>query len=276
MRNVARWLLVLLAAGGATPAYAEQFRYRLRPGQVVQNRASLAGATMMGPSGGSMVKMQFRAAIRQTLRVRSVIGGVATLEIKETPISGKVTAFGQTEPYNQPTRTLLVKLTERGRVISRKEISKSSDNSTVQGMDGTDALYGLNFPDRELKPGDSWEDTLTLGEQGASQAVRMASKYLGRAVFRGRNCAKFTTTLTMPLSMGEESSGEDAAGAAGTLTANVTTYFDPQAGVEVYSRGSFVITARADISGISTDAGELVTATKINFIQSLVSGQGKK
>jgi hypothetical protein len=276
MTSRSRFLLTLLALAAATPAYAERFRYRFRPGQVIQNRVNLAGATVMGPSGGSMVKMQFRAAMRQTQRVRSVGGGMVTLEIKETPVSGKVTAFGQTEPYNQPARTVLVKLTERGRVVSRKEVSKASSTSAVSGMDGTDALYGLNFPDRDLKPGDTWEDTLTLGKEGSPQPVRMSSKYLGRAVFRGRNCAKFVTTLTMPLNMGEEAATEKAAGAAGKLTARVTTYFDPQAGVEVYSSGSFVVTARADISAVSTDTGEIVTASKINFIQSLATGQGKR
>src|SRR3954453_16125129 len=90
--------LCVLAAGTAAPARAERFRYRYRPGQVTVSRASMAGATMMGPTGvstagaggASMLKARFRMSTRQTERVVSVSHGVITLEVTETPLSGSM------------------------------------------------------------------------------------------------------------------------------------------------------------------------------------------
>jgi hypothetical protein len=252
----------------APPARAEQFRYRFRPGQVIQNRASVAGASLMGPPAGPMMKVQFRASLRQTQRVRSVNGGVVTLDITDLPTSGSVTSMGRTEPYDRSPSRSVVRLSERGRFISRKSTDAGEASMLAGGMDGADALYGLNFPARDLKPGDTWEDTLALGEPAAAVKVRMVGKYVGRETFRGRSCARFVVTITSPASPdGDESAGQ------GKLSGTVTTYFDPAAGVEVYSSGSLVMVNRSDLGSVTAEGGELVMATKINVVQSLVTGR---
>jgi hypothetical protein len=266
-----------LVAGLLTPtaARAEQFRYHYRPGQRWESRAGLAGAMMVGQPGSSMAKMQFRVSIKQSQRVASVSGGIVTLEITETPLSGRMTAMGKTQSYPRTATRSVVKMTERGRFISRKSLSGEGADSGAPGMQAVDAIYGLNFPDRDLKPGDTWEDTVTIGEKESAQKVHVTSRFAGREVFRGRECAKFSTLLSMPMAA---ESGAPASGDApgqGKATGNLTTYFDPKAGMEVYQSGSLAVLARADLSGISPGAGDFASVSKINIIQSLVSGAAR-
>ncbi len=271
-----RYLLLSAALLGLAPAArAEQFRYLYRPGQTVRTRANLAGAMMVGQASGSLMKAQFRMSLRQTQRVVSVSGGIVSLEITDVPISGKMIAMGRTESYDNRTPTrYLVRMTPRGRFISRKTVSGDDSSSQVSGMEGADALYGLNFPERDLKPGDTWEDTLTVGDPAYRKKVRMSCRYVGRETFRGRACAKFTTTLAMLTGADASGAGASLPGSEGKMTGTVTTWFDPKAGLEVYSSGSLSVVERADLTSISAQAGELVNVSKINMIQALVGSAG--
>jgi len=269
------WPCFLAALALALPsaARAEKFRYKYRPGQVVQYRANMAGATMMGQPGSEMMKSTFRMGLRQTQRVRSVTAGVITLDIKDQPVSGSSTMMGQTEQANRTPTSSVVRLTERGRFLSRKS---SEDGKAKAGspMDGLDALYGLNFPDRDLKPGETWEDTVTVGTGPAAQKVRVKTRYVGQVSFRGRTCARFSTTLaTNLIPESDEPAPESMPGTSGKMTGTVTTYFDPALGLELYSSGSVVMVVRADFTQVSPEGGELATAMKINVVQSLVQGR---
>jgi hypothetical protein len=264
---------LLAAAVIAAPARAERLRYRFQPGQVIENRIGMAGASMMGPTTGQMLKAQFRTTVRQSQRVRSVRAGVVTLEVTETTVSGYMTASGQREAMKRTPTKSLVRLTEGGRFISRQTLTPG-EKDTPSALDGTDILYGLNFPDRDLKPGDTWEDTRTVGSGEQASKVHVTWKYAGRHLFRGRDCAKIVAVMKIP--MGGAGAADPSEGALpsaqGRITGSVTTYFDPKAGVEVYSTGSMVILAKADLSAVSQDGGEFGSITKINVIQSLVSG----
>lgn len=264
--------LVALPAG----ARAEQFRYKYRPGQVIIARAGMAGATMMGPPGGAMVKARFRVSMRQVQRVLSVSGGVVTLEVTDTPTSSTATALGRTQAGDRtPTRSL-VKMTERGRFISRKPLGTKARTEETSGLDAADALYGLNFPDRDIQPGDTWEDSIELGDEMNPRKVQMTCRFVGRETFRGRSCVKINTHITMAVDMSAGDAPSGGATGEGKVVGNVTTHFDPAAGVEVYSSGSLILTARADL-GSAGGGGEFASVSKFNLTQSLVSaGSGKK
>ena len=263
---------LILALSAAAPARADKFRYRFVPGQVIQSRASLAGASMTGQPGGQMMKSRFRMVVRQIQRVRSVAGGVATLEITDVPVSSSVEGLGRRDnSLGKPTKSL-VRVTERGRFLSRKSLSGGPDGGS--GLEGADALYGLNFPDRDLKPGDTWEDTIPVGTGAEAQQVRMTCRFVGRENFRGKSCARFSSAISLPLSAGGMPSGMPAP--QGRLSGTVTTYFDPKAGVEVYSSGALVMTARADLTSVRPDAGEFVSVTKMNMVQALQPGPRRK
>ena len=143
-------------------------------------------------------------------------------------------------------------MTERGKVLSRKAIGESADADADSGIEGTDALYGLNFPDRDLKPGDSWEDAVSVGVEGEARKVRMSTRFVRWETFRGIRCARFATTLTVPQSTEGITPGDGlSTGLANKVSATVTTYFDPKKGTELYSRGSLAMVGRADLSGVT-------------------------
>lgn len=268
MRTLSIPLCLLAVCAAALPARADEFRYKFRAGQVTQNRISLAGATMMGAGGAPMSQAQFRTVLRQVQRVRSVAGGVATLEVLEAPISSTVTVAGRTEKNpEEPTRSI-VKITERGRFINRKQLGRNAEMEGGSPLEGADALYGLNFPARNIKPGESWTDTLTVGSGAEARKVTVTTKYVKREKFRGKDCAKFASTLTTSLFTPAETVAMDGSAApAGKVAGTITTYFDPAAGSEVYSSGSLSMVMRADLSALGPDAGEIATVTKVNVIQ---------
>ncbi|MGV3724726.1 MAG: hypothetical protein ACO1SX_27835 [Actinomycetota bacterium] len=144
------------------------------------------------------------------------------------------------------------------------------------GIEGADVTFGLNFPARDLKPGDTWQDTFAVGEGAERQLVHGVWKYESREKFRGRDCARISTVLTMK----KVGAGDSEAGGAplerGGMTARMTTYFDPKDGTEVYSSGYLTLTSRLDLSAISPEAGELANVTKINMIQWLANAPAKK
>lgn len=259
--------IALLVLAG--PARAERFKYIWKPGMVQQHRISMAAATMMGPSG-QLTRTQFRSVTRQVTRVRAVANGVASLEVADTPVSGVTITAGRREEARSTPGRSLIRITERGRFLSRKRLAGDDDSGTP--LDGVDALYGLNFPARDLKPGDSWTDVITVGTGAQQRKVTVTTRYVKKETFAGRPCARFSTTLSMPLlNEAEKAALQGGPAPAGRLTGALTTYFDPARGREVYSSGWVAMIMKADLSALSPEAGELGTATKINVIQRLVS-----
>ena len=262
--------LVALLLSGAAPARAEKFRYKFRPGQTHQNRISMAGAALVG-SGTQSAKSQFRSVLRQVQRVRSVSGGVATLEVTEIPQSNVTITDGQTERSKEPPTRSLVKLTDRGRFLSRQRLGGGGDLESGSPLEGADALYGLNFPARDLKPGESWTDTIPIDSGAVPRKVNVTTKYVKKETIRGRKCAKFLSTVSMPLiAAGEASPLGEAFAPTGKMLGSVTTYFDPLQGVEVYASGWISMVMKADLTALSPEAGEISTATRINVVQQLL------
>jgi hypothetical protein len=266
-------VLAVLALALAGPAAAEKFTYKYRPGQVLQNRISMAGASLTGMPGAENVKSTFRTVMKQALRVRSVSGGIVTLEVVDVPVSSSTTTAGKTTKGEESPSRSLIKMTERGRFISRKDLSAQADTDT--SLDGVDALYGLNFPARDIKPGESWTDTLTIRSLGVPRKVTVTTKYAGRQKLRGRDVAKFSSSVIFSL-LPDAQESELGLSSSGKVTGAVTTYFDPVQGVEIYSSGSVLMLLKADLSALSPEAGELGSALKINLVQSLVSPGTRK
>jgi hypothetical protein len=138
-------------------------------------------------------------------------------------------------------------------------------------LEGADALYGLNFPARDLKPGESWTDTIPIASGGEARTVNVTTKYVKNETIKGRKCAKFQTTVSMPLTAaGAASPLPEAFAPTGKMLGSVTTYFDPVQGVEVYASGWISMVMKADLTALSPDAGEISTATRINVVQQLL------
>ena len=269
----------VLGLSGA--AHAERFHYQYHPGQMTVSRVSMAGAAILGPTGASMARMQFRSVSRQTERVRSLAGGIVTIDVTDQPISTETIVGGKADRSRKPVSKSEVRVTDHGKFLTRKSSGKSDEaNDGSPGLDGLDITYGLSFPDKDLQPGDKWENTLTMGSGPTAQRVRATWRYVGHVKFRGRDCIRVNTNVSLvPPAMVDD--GEPAAAAApqSRMTANVVTYFDPAKGVEVYSSGSVILSTRADLSALgadgNSDGGSFAGVTKINVVQSLLSGTAK-
>lgn len=245
---------------------------------------------MIGQRGGSLAKMRFQVTARQTLRVVSVASGVVTLEATDTPVSGQMTAMGRTEQYPRTPTRYVVRMTERGKFLSRKPVGATASAAAQPDptggdttMEAVDAFFGLSFPDRDLKPGDTWEETVAVGDTAKPRTVQLRSRYVGRELFRGRACAKFTSVATMSATEtigapqpGAVSEGEGTVATHGRMTANLTTYFDPVTGLEIYQRATLTVLSRTDLSGFSPGAGEFVSISRINSVQGQASTRRRK
>ncbi len=229
----------------------------------------MAGAAMVGQTSGKMTRMSFRSTGTQLETVRSVAAGVVTLEITDLPATMTMSAGDQARSTRRTASRSVVRMTDRGRFLSRKSLTPSADGGGGD-MDSLDALFGLNFPERDLKPGDTWEDTLSVGEGARAKQVHVTWKYLARVTFRGRDCARISATMSLPMSA-QDSGIPGAPPSQGRISGSVVTYFDPKSGQEVYSSGSVAMVAKADLTALSQEAGEVATVTKINLVQSLLS-----
>lgn len=270
---MARLVLVsaICSLCASAAAHAEVFRYKFHPGQVISSRLSLAGATMAGQTAGQMTRMQFRTSSKQVQRVQYVSGGVVSLEVTDLPGTYTMSSGGQTQSSKGTATKTLIRLTERGKFISRKSLSGGSEQAGASQLDGLDAVFGLNFPAHDIKPGDTWDDTITVGEGLRAKKVHVTWKYLSRETFRARDCARIHASVSVPLDTGELSQPGMPA-TQGRISGTVVTYFDPKVGQEIYSSGSIVVQAKADLSGVSPEAGEIATVSKINLVQSLLAG----
>lgn len=268
-------LLTLVPLLTATAARAERFRYKLRPEQTLRNRISVAAASLSTRGEAQPVKMQFRSQVLQTQRVRASGNGQVTVQVSELTQSGQMTVMGRTQSLRERRpETYVVRMTDRGKFLSR---SSAGEGTSMPGLEAMDALFGLAFPDQDLKPGDTWQETVQVRSDLGPRTVRLTGKYVGRETFRSRQCARFQLSLTMPFALGPKGDA-DTAGLApeGQVTATVTCLFDPEAGHEVYSSGTATVLARLDLSSLGPDAGEMANVFKLNFVQSLQEGGARK
>jgi hypothetical protein len=260
-----RAIFLLLALGGILAAArldaseGERFRYRLRPGQVTESRIHLASAALTGPTTSELMRTQLRVTMAQRQEVRAVQGDVATLVVVERPTSGSLTAFGRTEPYARDPIRSVVRLSDRGRFLSRQTVGEEPPGP--DGLDALDALYGLAFPPHPIRPGDSWDDRFRVGSGAATREVRVTGRYVGRERFRGRYCARFVRRLTAPL----PPTGVPGTAPRGQVIATAETYFDPSAGEEVYSSTEVTVVLRAALDII--EEAEFVNVVRMNIIQ---------
>jgi len=255
--------LAVAVLGSAGPAAAEQFRYKFKAGQRRETRVSVAGASLMD-QGDEQVKMHFRAVVRQVARVRSVAGGVATLDTVVAPISGRMTVGDETLPVpGGGTTRSTTRVSDRGRQLGR---SGAPTGGTGSPLDVVDSMYGIIFPARDLKPGDTWTETITAD----GERLTATFKYEAKETVFGRACARITTQFTLPSSASPSLGGpEGLPGSSNRGTVRLTTYFDPVAGEDVYSSGVVTLMSRVDLTSLNPDAGTFSTVMRINYVQSL-------
>jgi hypothetical protein len=272
-----------------TPASALQLRYKFKPGSTTTYRVMVASAALAQiPVAPEPVKMQFSLELKTVQKVLSLSrSGVADLEWTNSAGTMKMTAMGRSNSSKLPREVTRLKLTDRGKLLSYRAQPASGGQAPVAapaggpiGMEGADpmrALAGLNFPDRDLKPGDTWaaESKVDMGN-GQSVVMKIASKFEALTSYKGRKCARITTAFEMPMDatgMGGEGEGASMKG-EGKVAGQVTTLFDYEAGRELYADGSVVMLVKLQMSGAMDPAAgqslEMTSAMKLNVRQVLI------
>jgi hypothetical protein len=276
-------LLSLVAA----PAEAIRLRYRFRKGEVATYRTLAAAAAQSDtPLTAEPMRMQMRVDVISRQRVLSV-SPTGTAQIESRNLSGttRMTAMGKTQTTKADPEVTVYTLTDRGRVIRYREVptrraagatpdtvidpvlgaAPGSGEGAFGDSDPLKALYGLNFPDRDLKPGDVWTAQSPVEvASGRKVVIRISSRFVGMTRYRGRECARIVTSFEMPTEPAEAGGATDADGFSfsqeGRITGQITSYFDVAEGREVYTDGAVAMIMRMKMGAPSHESGAAETA----------------
>jgi hypothetical protein len=141
------------------------------------------------------MRLQMTGDVISTQRVVSVAAdGTAQVESKDVSGTMRTSAFGKSQTSKAPMETTIYTVTKRGRVLRYREVNPPREPGEVtppaagtsEQSDPLKALFGLNFPARDLQPGDTWNDenTVEIGG-GKSVVVKIASRFVEMTRFRG-------------------------------------------------------------------------------------------
>jgi len=277
-----------LASLAATPAEAIRLRYRFRKGEVATYRTLVAAAAQSDtPFSAEPMRMQMRVDVLSRQRVLSVTpGGTAQVESRNLSGSTRITAMGKTQTTKAEPEVTIFTLTDRGRVIRYREVPTGrargapppeapvdpvlgaapvGEGTGFGDSDPLKALYGLNFPERDLKPGDTWTAQSPVEmAPGRKVVIRIASRFVGMTRFRGRQCARIVTSFEMPTEPEGGDGAPDAEGFSfsqqGRVTGQLTSFFDVAEGREVYTDGTVVMIMRMKMGAPSDPSGAMETA----------------
>jgi hypothetical protein len=279
-------LAAVQSLAGPAPASALELRYKFKPGALIRYRVMVAaGALAQTPMAPEPVKMQFTMDMRMVQKVLTVSkSGIADQEWTTTQGTMKMTAAGRTNSSKMEREVSRLKLTDRGKLLSYHTLGGDAAPAASAGPVGFDqadpmrALAGLNFPDRDVKPGDTWasESKVDLGG-GQSRVMKIASRFVGLARYKGRQCARIQTAFEMPMdvsAMTGEAEGVTVK-SQGKITGQIMTLFDYTAGRELYADGSVIMLVKMKMSGAMdpTSVGQSLdmnNAMKLNVRQILI------
>jgi len=224
--------LILLAF--ALPSEAVTLRYSLKKGAEITYRVQVAGASLFRSPGEE--KTEMKTQLEQTLRFRvTEVSPEGEMELEQQVLSGrlKIRAEGEEHQTPLPKGKARFKLSPLGKVSllppaeetpaePAEEEGAAADlepfsplagvfgfGSSAPEMDFLVACTFLPLPEKEVKPGDVWEEELEVkspalsffpGEQPERARLKVKSELLELTLLKGRKCARIRTRYELPLS----------------------------------------------------------------------------
>jgi len=293
MRKITWFVLALLLCLAAARADAVVLRYALKKNDVARFQEMNAAAArttfnLQGQPQSQTTQFTQNAVYRETVADLTPGGAILLVRAME---AGKSTHQmpGQQEKISQdmPKSKTLIKMTPLGNVLSaRTSFPESASQESPSGPSQTDprslgldmatleAVFShIPFPERDVKPNDTWKDEVRLPGFVGSQAVTITftSRLLGLGPYKGRNCARIRTAFEIPLEMDlgqvmgrmlpQGSSGE--ADTKGKIVGRLDWQFDYNRGHVVYAEGPMQMTANASFT--YTDAEGKPIVGSVNF-----------
>jgi hypothetical protein len=231
-------LVALFAmACGALPAHAQSLSLAYHPGDTFKySFHSTAKQTMV--SGGMTIPTEIEMSAGETFKVNSVdSSGVADLSLTLANFVIKSTTGGVSNTTSGiPDTSMDVKVAADGRIVSMDGNQYVGSNPLLafSGMGGGFFVTAV-LPNSAVKPGDTWSKDYSQPYPDGSGSMKLTShsKYLRDESLQGINAAVVETTSSgsVDITLGAASAGPSADGLVasikGTLTADVTTWIDP-------------------------------------------------
>ncbi|HIE51698.1 MAG TPA: hypothetical protein EYP85_08045 [Armatimonadetes bacterium] len=243
MKTKILWGLVLgsLMVGSAG---AVRLRYNDQPGTKVSYKVGLA-ATGIIYALDTQIPLQFKGTSGYEYEVVSVSPqGHITTRIRTLPF--QVQSNNQPLPPNALPQIppLLVTIDRQGKVLRVRAEGTAPPSTLPAGLsfkydDVLSQMSSLTFPQRDLKVGDTWENTVTVSlPRGGSLRVTARSKLEGFQTVAGRRCAVIRTQVTLPLTLAFGIAGQQAQQAVpltgkttGRMTGEIVSYFSLEEGL---------------------------------------------
>jgi len=302
---------ILLLVLPAAPAGAITLRYSLKKGAEVTYRVQAASASRMSVQGEERIEMTSR--IDQTYRLRVLeVSPEGVMEMEREVISGtlKISAGEAEREGPLPKGKKRFKVTPLGKVsgvegpkTAEPEKEEDGEMGGAEGLEaqgpfgweetGTEMDFLVSgifvpLPEKEVKPGDSWEEETEIesaalplpGEQAQKARLKVKSELVELAEREGRKCARIRTSYELPISA-EPPAGESfKISLSGKETGEVEWYLDIEKSCTRSAQGNtqFLLKMSVEFPPELEEemalgpAKETTSATKVNLKILLVEG----
>jgi len=218
---------ILLAAAIAAPASGQSVLLRMNPDEGLVSRYVMNMEMHLDSPMMSSDKPFMTGAIYTTQTVIGTEGEVVEYRVvtDSANIQTPAMPMAQGQIPDQTGQTQTVKIDTRGRVVDMADEGASPE---VQELMGRIGGVGLELPEKEVSPGDTWTATIDFGAPGlpgggtVSMQIEMTYTLTDVSTAAGTRLA--TITFTGPVVMSGEGSGMgmDATGtASGSLVVDV-------------------------------------------------------
>lgn len=226
-------LFVLIACGQSAGV---TLRYHFKPGRMLKYKTMITGAgEMAGPMGQPMRMVIESTSVAKHEVVDVAPDGTATLEMQITEGNMKMTMGGQEQKMPLPTEKQTFRITPRGKVIPEKEKAGAPEGLGAQ-FDFSDIMGAMEFPEKDLKIGDTWSGEATLNTGVLGQvSFKFTQRLKAVKNWKGRDCAVIDFTFEAPMKMAESTMA-----GSGKMAGSGTLYFDVKNGVDVQMAGQVV------------------------------------
>jgi len=243
------WLAVLCAS-----ARAVMLRYTPKVGGKASYQyavTSTIDATMAGERMHSQSFMQMTAT--HTVLAKTSRG--MRVEVAMRNRSMAMTMPGSKGPTNQkmPDSTATVVIDQRGHTERVK--AAGQDRAAMSHDPLSDIVDSIMLPGKDVKPGDTWFDTLDTKGGGAAPAanITFTSRLVELTTRRRRRCAKITTTFMGTM-------GGAGAPGSGNVQGTAVQYYDYENSLWVEAEAKLTITRKIPAAkGAKAPGGSTLT-----------------
>jgi len=245
--------LALWLAGLSVAAQAVMLRYTPKVGAKVsydETQTSTTDATMAGKPVHSQTTMHM--TVTYTVKAKAPKGVRAEMAMRNASMS--MTMPGAKQPMTQkmPDTTTAMVIDERGH-IEREKTGGKGPQAMGAGDDPLTAVIGFSLlPNKEVKPGETWTDTLESKSAGMAPGMKVTftSRLVELTTYQGRRCAKLNTTLKGTISGGM---------GPGTIQGQGTEYYDYENSVWMGGEAKMTMTMKFSAPQGKGPGGSMVT-----------------